>query len=64
VGEFPENLGDVSEEQRDEDIKVMEEHYQGRWNSNMMPDYCWALMRDIPEAVHRRSLKKWMFTQL
>jgi len=29
VGEFSENLGDVSEEQGDQDIKVMEERYQG-----------------------------------
>jgi len=29
----------------------MEERYQGRWDSNMMADYCWALMRDNPEAV-------------
>ena len=52
VGEFPENLGDVSEEQGDQDIKIMEERYQGRWDSNMMADYCWALMRDFPEAVY------------
>lgn len=64
LGDFPENLGDVSEEQGEcfhQDIKLMEERYQGRWDSNMMADYCWSLMRDIPEAVHQRSAKKRKF---
>lgn len=63
--EFPENLGDVSKEQGErfhQDIKVMEERYQGRWDSNMMADYCWSLVRDNPEAVHQRSAKKRKFT--
>ncbi|XP_077153196.1 uncharacterized protein LOC143816558 [Ranitomeya variabilis] len=61
---FPENLGDVSEEQGErfhQDIKTMEEWYQGRWDSYMMADYCWSLMRDNPEAVHHRSAKKRKF---
>ena len=40
---FPENLGDVSEEQGErfhQDIRTMEERYQGRWDSHMMADYC------------------------
>ncbi|CAM1324756.1 Uncharacterised protein r2_g3359 [Pycnogonum litorale] len=44
LGKFPENLGDVSEGQGErfhQDIEVMEERYQGRWDSNMMADYCW-----------------------
>ena len=63
VGEFLENLGDMSEEQGDQDIKVMEEHYRGWWGSNMMADYCWVLMRYIPEAVYQRYSKKTMFMQ-
>ena len=46
---FIENLLDVSEEQgvrSHQDIKTMEERYQGRWNAHMMSDYCWNLMRD------------------
>ena len=61
---FPENLGDVSEEQGErfhQDIKIMEERYQGRWDSHMMADYCWSLMRDNPEAVYQRSAKKRKF---
>jgi len=64
VSEFPENLGDMGEEQGDQDIKVMEERYQGRWDSNMMANYGWAVMRDIPEAVFQRSSKKMTFVQL
>lgn len=55
---FPENLGDVSEEQGErfhQDIKVMEKRYQGRWNINMMGDYCWSLHREIQHASHRRK---------
>ena len=52
---FPDNLGDVSEEQGErfhQDIKVMEDRYQGRWDSHMMSDYCWSLMRANPDALH------------
>ena len=40
---FPENLSDYSEEQGErfhQDIKEMERHYQGRWDENMMADFC------------------------
>ena len=43
---FPENLGDVSDEQGEgfhQDIKDVEEQYQGRWDKKMMSDYCWCL---------------------
>ena len=45
---FPENFGDVSEEQGErfhQYIKMMEERYQGRWDAHMMSDYCWTLIR-------------------
>ena len=41
LDKFPDNLGDVSEEKGEkfhQDIKVMEDRYQGRWDSHMMPD--------------------------
>jgi hypothetical protein len=44
---FPKNLGAVSEEQGEcfhQDVKEMERRYQGRWNVNMMRDYCWMLL--------------------
>ncbi|KAI6658902.1 hypothetical protein LOD99_10913 [Oopsacas minuta] len=49
---FPENLGDLSEEQGErfhQDIRTMEERYQGRWDAHMLADYCWSLMRDCPQ---------------
>jgi hypothetical protein len=59
---FPDNCGDTSEEQGErfhQDIRVMEERYQGRWDVNMLADYCWCLKRDVPAAEHKRkSLKK------
>lgn len=55
---FPENCGDFSEEQGErfhQDIRVMEERYQGRWDVNMLADYCWCLKRDSPDVHHRRK---------
>ena len=55
---FPENGGDFSEEQGErfhQDIRVMEERYQGRWDVNMLADYCWCLKRDAPDVHHRRK---------
>ena len=40
---FPANLENVSDEQGErfhQDIKVMEDKYQGRWDIHMMVDYC------------------------
>ncbi|XP_051168324.1 uncharacterized protein LOC127286076 [Leptopilina boulardi] len=48
--QFPENLGDYSEEQGErfhQDLKEFERRYQGRWDVNMMADYSWMLKRDI-----------------
>jgi hypothetical protein len=48
----------VSEEQGErfhQDIKEMERRHQGRWNVNMMGDYCWTLHRDVPETSHKRK---------
>ncbi|XP_076815020.1 uncharacterized protein LOC143461117 isoform X1 [Clavelina lepadiformis] len=58
---FPANLGDLSEEQGErfhQDIKVMEERYQGRWDAHMMADYCWSLQRDCLAASHSRKSYK------
>ena len=44
--QFPDNLGAVSDEQAEhfhQDIKVMEERYQKRWDIHMMADYCWSI---------------------
>ena len=60
--QFPTNLGDVSDEQGErfhQDIKVMEERYQGRWDIHMMADYCWSIQRDSTDRRHtRKSIKR------
>ena len=61
---FSHNLGDYSEEQGErfhQDIKVMEERYQVRWDDNMMADYCWNLLRDCPHIEHSRNSRKRSF---
>ena len=61
---FPENLGDVSEEQRKrfhQDIGDMEVRCQDRWNATMLADYCWSTKRDDAGASHSRKLVKRQF---
>ena len=61
---FPENLGDVSEEQGErfhQDIKDMEHRYQGYWNVKMMADYCWTLKRDCVTNNKGRKARKRAF---
>ena len=64
---FPENLGNMSEEQGErfhQDIKLMEERYQGRWDTHMMADYCWCLMQSCPQQDYRRKSYKRIFLQM
>ena len=61
---FPDNLGAVSEEQGErfhQDIKEMERRYQGRWNVNMIADYCWMLKREEQRQIHKRKTTKRSF---
>jgi hypothetical protein len=61
---FPDNLGAVSEEQGErfhKDIKTIEKRYQGRWDTNMMADYCWCLQKDCVNIVDSRKAKKRKF---
>ena len=63
---FPENLGAVSDEQGErfhQDLMVMEERYQGRWDSHMMADYCWSIKRDEVEKSYRRKSYKIKFLE-
>ena len=58
---FPENFGALNEEQGErfhQDNKIMEKRYQGRWNVNMIADYCWCLMRDAKNFEPSRKSKK------
>jgi hypothetical protein len=55
---FPENLGAVSDkygERFHQDIYNMEKRYQGNWSLSMLPDYCWTLKRDVPQATYSRK---------
>ena len=64
---FPENLSDLSKEQGErfhQDIKMMEERYQGRWDAHMMSDYWWALIRDCIKQSYRRKSYKKTFLQM
>ena len=54
---FPDNLGDVSDEQGErfhKDILIIETRYQGKLNDRMMGDYCWYLQRES-DAPHKRK---------
>ena len=49
----PSNCGAVSDEHGErfhQDISAMERRYQGKWNSSMLTDYCWNVMRDAPDV--------------
>ena len=64
---FPENLGDVREEQGKrfhQDIRTMEERYQGGWDPHAMADYCWTLIRDCTEQIHIWKSYKRTFFQM
>ncbi|XP_019697397.1 uncharacterized protein LOC109503938 [Harpegnathos saltator] len=61
---FTENLGDCSEEQGErfhQDMKEIERRYQGRWDINIMADFCWMLKRKTRtkgQKRHRNPLHK------
>lgn len=61
---FPENLGMLSEEQGErfhQDLKELERRYQGKWNKNMLADYCWLMKREDPNILHTRKARKRSF---
>jgi len=55
---FPENLGAVSDvhgERFHKDISTIKKRYQGKWSPSMLADYCWTLIRDVPQAKYIRK---------
>jgi hypothetical protein len=59
-----EQSGDLNEEQGElfhQEIKTMEERYQGKWDTYIMADYCWGLMRDYPGKIYSRKSPKRSF---
>ncbi|GBN50611.1 hypothetical protein AVEN_182956-1 [Araneus ventricosus] len=61
---FPEHLEAYSEEQGErfhQDVRDIERQYQGRWDVNMLADYCWMLRRETEVGKRkrvRRSVKQ------
>ncbi|GBL84400.1 hypothetical protein AVEN_117167-1 [Araneus ventricosus] len=74
---FSETMGDREKEARDsfkdvlhseeqgerfhQDVRDIERRYQGRWDVNMLADYCWMLRRETEDGKRkrvRRSVKE------
>ena len=58
---FPNNCGMVSDEHGErfhQEIATMEKRYQGKWSTSMLADYCWTLIRNAPEQLHKRQAKR------
>ncbi|CAH1647380.1 unnamed protein product [Spodoptera littoralis] len=55
---FPSNLDAASDEQGErfhQDVKKLEERFQGRWDTTMLGDYCWRLKREDHSKHKRKS---------
>lgn len=64
LDKFPENLGSYSEEQGErfhQDLKEMEDRYQGRWDEHMLADYCWSITRECHDNVYSKKSRKRSF---
>ena len=63
LNKFPDYCGDVSDEQGERfyHIKIMEEQYQGRWDKQMIADYCWSIKRDLNNIEYDRQSRKRKF---
>ena len=58
---FPDNCGMVSDEHGErfhQEIATMEKRYQGKWSTSMLADYCWTLVRNAPEQLHKRQAQR------
>ena len=44
-----------------QDIRIMEERYHGRWGVNLHADYCWNLKQDAVADEHRKKSPKIRF---
>lgn len=55
LDQFPDNLGDVRDNNGKyfhQDIKVIEERYQGQWYGPMMAGYIQSNQRHYPDIKH------------
>jgi hypothetical protein len=58
---FPDNCGMVSDEHIElshQEIATTEKRYRGKWSTSMLADYCWTLVRNAPEQLHKRQAKR------
>ena len=54
---FPSNLGAVSDEAGErfhQDLKTMEQRYQGVWDGNMLGEYYWMLPRETDPDLYKK----------
>ena len=50
VHKFPDNLGAISDEQRDgilQDLMAVEERYQGKWDRQILAEYYWSRLLNV-----------------
>ena len=63
---FPDNCGDWSDEQGErfhQNLKIMEDCYQGWWEKRMMVEYCLSIKQVLSDTQHgRKSRKRRIFT--
>jgi hypothetical protein len=56
---FPQNHEAVSDKYGEfffmENVAVMEKRYQGYWSVKLLSDYCWCLIRNMPEGNYIRK---------
>jgi len=59
-GFFPENCGVVNDEHESfhQGISCIEKWHQGKWNCDMLANYCWTLARDVPAMEYKRKAKR------
>lgn len=61
---FPENLGDVSDEHGErfhQELKAMERRYQGMYDTAMMGDYIWTLIRETDCSEYKKQRRSQQF---
>ena len=64
LDKFLDNCSNVSNEQREQfhqNIKTMEERYQGWWEKQMIAGYCCSIKRDLHNVEHGRQSRKKFF---
>ena len=57
---FSENIGTLSDELDEmfhQIIPQIEQRRSGKWNPNMLADYCWSLIGETPNGEYKRPRK-------